>query len=191
MPLQLIGDTRVFAVEFEVLPMRVDRRHYGTCGVWINGFLVQERDGRNRACEYDVDNTAVILTGLARAPASDPPPNALYGIQTAEELANLCSNEEIGQTLEEHFFLNGEGFDDFLSLAFKEPQFTTFYSTFHPFRVKNRDGFDEIYSDVSRDLHIAKIQNDFIQQVAEEFEAVLSETPISCDLAALKVRSRF
>lgn len=121
---KLIGDKLSFAVEYSAVKTS-GSLHYGECGVWIAGVLLQDI-----RTEIFVESVLMELKGLLKVPSSsDPPPPAPR--DSHKFLDEMEGRGELASP-DSHFFLAVEGFDGFLKLFFKSDDQTTFWLALHP-----------------------------------------------------------
>ncbi len=108
MEVKLIGDPAAFAIDFSDITL-LGEATYGRYALWLGGYPL--RDADTPVC---LDTVLACLQGVASAKAS--PALAMDALSSPMQMLRWMQEQE---EIHKHFFLNIEGFDDFLKLFSK------------------------------------------------------------------------
>jgi hypothetical protein len=161
---QLIGDPAAFAINFSDIA-RLGEATYGRCALWLGGYPLRDADAP--VC---LDTVLACLQGVAST-------EALPGLVTdalSSPMQMLRWMQERAE-IHKHFFLDIEGFDDFLKLFSKDAKSTYLHWALHP-QVAHLS----IYDDYPKGVQQLIIGNMELQrafdQFAKELEVAKAQT---------------
>lgn len=157
---QLIGDPAAFAINFSDIT-RLGEVAYGRCALWLGGYPL--RDADTPVC---LDTVLACLQGVASAEAS--PALAMDALSSPMQMLRWMQEQE---EIHKHFFLNIEGFDDFLKLFSKDAESTYLHWALHP-QVAHLS----LYDDYPKGVQQLIIGNMELQRAVDQFAKELEMT---------------
>ena len=171
MKTNVIGDKSSFAIEFaEIIPdwgPPEGAAKSGICAIWLAGHKLHEEGNTlyldGLLPDFQCLVNAEVTTG-----------NPLPATTSANELLLEMEQKE---ELTPHVLLYTGGFDDFLTLFSKGPEYTTFLWAVRPIVAK----FDE-YRHYPKDVQKVLVKNEDIRRVVEGFADALKamkEKPVA------------
>jgi hypothetical protein len=109
----LIGDPAAFAIDFSDITL-LGEATYGRCALWLGGYPLRDADAR--VC---LDTVFACLQGVASSEAL--PGLVTDALSSSMQMLRWMQEQE---EIHKHFFLDIEGFDDFLKLFSKDAEST-------------------------------------------------------------------
>lgn len=164
MEVKLIGDPAAFAIDFSDITL-LGEATYGRYALWLGGYPL--RDADTPVC---LDTILACLQGVASAEAS--PALAMDALSSPMQMLRWMQEQE---EIHKHFFLNIEGFDDFLKLFSKDAESTYLHWALHP-QVAHLSIYDDYPKGVQQ-LIIGNMElQRAVDQFAKELEVAKAQT---------------
>lgn len=159
-----IGDPTVFAIEFSNIT-HIGLATYSRYVLWLGGYPLREAD--TPVC---LDTVLACLRGVASAEAS--PALVTDALSSPMQMLRWMQEQE---EIHKHFFLNIEGFDDFLKLFSKDAESTYLHWALHP-QVAHLSIYDDYPKGVQQ-LIIGNMElQRAVDQFAKELEVAKAQT---------------